>query len=126
MLTAMEEGKITNTQKELAGRVHAILMDNLDRHVTIDELAQNLFVSRTQIKTCFQRVYGMPVFSYTRRRRMEAASAMLADTDKSILEIAGRFGYENGSKFASAFKSEMGIAPAFYRRQVRGEKEHIQ
>ena len=40
---------------------------------------------------------------------------MLKSTDFTILEIAGEYGYENGSKFAGAFKAVMGMSPNEYR-----------
>jgi AraC-like DNA-binding protein len=55
---------------------------------------------------------------------MEAASWLLSETDQSILEIAGKFGYENGSKFAGAFRRVMGVSPSEYRRRVQWEREN--
>ena len=46
---------------------------------------------------------------------MHSAAAMLKSTDFTILEIAGEYGYENGSKFAGAFKAVMGMSPDEYR-----------
>lgn len=66
----------------------------------------------------------MPVFSYARKARMEAAAAQLEETQDSILEIAGRYGYENGSKFATAFRSVMGVSPSQYRKRYRWELEN--
>lgn len=114
----------TKAQKEIADRARDIMFSNLERHVTIAELAQEMHVSQTQIKVCFNRVYGMPVFSYARKARMEAAAAQLEKTQDSILEIAGRYGYENGSKFAAAFRSVMGVSPSQYRRRYRWEQEN--
>jgi AraC-like DNA-binding protein len=116
--------KYTQAQKEIADRARDIVFANLERHVTIAELAQEMHVSQTQIKVCFNRVYGMPVFSYARKARMEAAAAQLEKTQDSILEIAGKYGYENGSKFATAFRSVMGVSPSQYRRRYRWEQEN--
>ena len=44
---------------------------------------------------------------------------MLANTDRPILEIAGQFGYDNGSKFAKAFRDVMGASPTGFRAQAR-------
>ena len=116
--------KYTHAQKEIADRARDIVFANLERHVTIAELAQEMHVSQTQIKVCFNRVYGMPVFSYARKARMEAAADQLKETQDSILEIAGKYGYENGSKFAMAFRSVMGVSPSQYRRRYRWEQEN--
>ena len=118
-----EKQDYTEAQKEVAELVQGMIMSGLERHITIAELAGALHVSPTQVKVCFHKVYGVPVYSYARARRMEAAAKMLADTDESILEIAGRFGYENGSKFAVAFRAVMDVSPSEYRRRVRWMRE---
>ena len=114
----------TASQKELAERTHEMIMTNLERHITIAELSQTLHTSATQVKSCFHKVYGMPIYAYARSQRMEAASWLLSETDQSILEIAGKFGYENGSKFAGAFRRVMGVSPSEYRRRVQWEREN--
>ena len=114
----------TASQQEVAERAHEMIMTNLERHITIAELSQTLHISATQVKSCFHKVYGMPIYAYARSQRMEAASSLLSETDQSILEIAGKFGYENGSKFAGAFRRVKGISPSEYRRRVQWEREN--
>ena len=114
----------TDSQKELAERTHQMIMTNLERHITIAEFSQALHASATQVKSCFHKVYGMPIYAYACSQRMEAASILLSETDESILEIAGKFGYENGSKFAGAFRRVKGVSPSEYRRRVHWEREN--
>ncbi len=119
-----ETKSYTAAQKEVADRAHEIIMANLERHITIAEFSQELHASATQVKVCFHKVYGVPIYSYARARRMEAAARLLSETDDSILEIAGKFGYENGSKFARAFRMVMGLSPSEYRKRVLWEREN--
>lgn len=118
-----EQNSYSSEQKEVADKTYQLIMCNLERHLTIVEMARNLHVSPTQVKVCFRKVYGVPVFTFARKRRMEMAAKLLAETDESILEIAGRIGYENGSKFARAFRDVMGISPGRYRRIMLMKKE---
>ena len=37
------------------------------------------------------------------------------DPDETVLAIANRFGYDNGSKFAKAFRDVIGVSPSEYR-----------
>ena len=55
---------------------------------------------------------------------LDTVSDQLKETQDSILEIAGKYGYENGSKFATAFRSVMGVSPSQYRRRYRWEQEN--
>ncbi len=112
----------SRSQREIAEKAQRVIMENLERHMKITELAQTLHVSPTQIKLCFRNYYGLPIYTYSRRRRMEAAARLLEETDETILEIAGKAGYENGSKFAKAFRDVMGESPGEYRHRITWEK----
>ena len=109
----------SRTQAALAKEVCAHLAANMDRRITLEELSARLHVSGTQIKNSFKLVYGISLYAYTRTLKMEAAAMMLANTDRPILEIAGQFGYDNGSKFAKAFRDVMGASPTGFRAQAR-------
>lgn len=50
---------------------------------------------------------------------------MLEYTDKSILEIAMEHGYDNGSKFAAAFRSIKGMNPMQYRNEMHMKSRTI-
>jgi AraC-like DNA-binding protein len=52
--------------------------------------------------------------------RMNAAAVMLRETNESIIFIAGELGYDNASKFSSAFQDVMGKTPSEYRKSLNG------
>ena len=106
---------VSKAQVTLAKSISAYLTEHMDTRIPIEQLSLHFHASGTQIKTCFKQVYGVSLYAYIRRQKMEAASLLIKDTDRSILEIAGRFGYNNGSKFSKAFKDIMGVTPAEYR-----------
>lgn len=95
-------------------------MEHIDRRITIAELAERFQVSQTQLKVSFRKAYGMSVYAYARRAKMEAASQLLLDSKISVLEVAGMVGYENASKFAHAFGDVMGMTPTQFRKMNQG------
>lgn len=111
---------LSKAQVELAKSTCRFLSDHLDAKVTIPQIAKHLHVSETQIKSCFKGVYGVPVYAYARSEKMRSAALMLKTTDSTVLEVAGKYGYDNGSKFAKAFRDVMGISPNEYRTRERG------
>ena len=104
-------------QQQLARRVADYLCENMDDRITLVQLAEHFHVSGTQLKLSFKAVYGVSIYAYIRTQKMEEAAKMLIDTDLSVLEIAGRLGYENGSKFASAFRAVKGFSPSQFRKR---------
>ena len=104
------------TYVRLANRIAAYLAEHMGQHITIPELARSFGISATHLKTVFRGVYGMPVFSYMRTQRMQAAAQLLIHTEAPIAAIAEEFGYANASKFSSAFQAIMGETPREFRK----------
>ena len=74
-------------------------------------------VSEGSVKNYFFSVYGESVSRYTARRRMALAAELLRETRLSVIEVAGRAGYLNQSKFSAAFRRAYGRSPLEYRRE---------
>lgn len=104
--------------KKLAADVEKYVMENKERKLTIEDIAREFGVSASLLKNVFKEVHGVPMYAYFRRKKMAGAARDLLDTRDSVLEIAGRYGYENGSKFAKAFRDEMGTSPRCYRNKL--------
>lgn len=109
-------------QVTLAKSIARILTEHINDRITVESIACELHVSPAHIKNTFKSVYGVPIGSYIRRIKMESAAYMLEFGDKSILEIAGLHGYDNPSKFASAFRAIKGLTPTEYRSTVKPKK----
>lgn len=114
---ASEKRCYTESQVLLAKRTCQFIAAHLGERITIEKLSELFHVSPTQLKNCFKGVYGMSVYSYIRSQKMLAASHLLKTTDCTVLDIGNRFGYDNGSKFAKAFKAVMGMTPNEYRNE---------
>jgi AraC-like DNA-binding protein len=113
--------KPTYFPKKQVGTVKEIMKyitGNIDRRITQQELSRKFSIPLTSMKLCFKGVYGMSIYDFIRSYRMQAAALMLRESEDNIAVIAGRVGYDNASKFASAFKTETGRSPGEYRKTV--------
>lgn len=114
------------SQVEAVKAARAYLTEHLDRHVTLEELSERFRLPLTTLKVCFKTVFGSPVNTYMRHYRMDRAAAFLRrEPSASVMEIAGRVGYDSASKFAAAFKAVKGVSPGEYRRGGPGPAEHF-
>lgn len=84
--------------------------------LTIDELAQDLYVSRSTLCAAFKQETGENLGAYMRRRRAERAEELLLDSKLSIAEVAQALGFPRPQAFAQAFKQAHGISPTQFRR----------
>lgn len=113
-----ERRYFSRSQVTAAKETKKYLLAHLDEHITITELADMLGISSTSLKICFKGVYGDTINGYITNCKMQKAASLLKNTDKSVLEIAGIVGYNNGSKFAGAFRRVMNKSPNEYRKSL--------
>lgn len=114
----LEQRCFTNSQVTLAKEVCQYLTDHMDSKITIQELSGQFNASATLIKSSFRGVYGMSPSAFLRAQKMHSAADLLRNSDRTVLDIAGQFGYDNASKFAKAFRDIIGVSPNEYRSGV--------
>lgn len=86
-----------------------------ERGWKVEELAEAVALSRSVFSARFTRLVGEPPITYLTRWRMQRATRLLKDNVK-IEKIAELLGYESGVAFHKAFKREVGMPPARYRK----------
>lgn len=106
------------SQVQLAEQIGAYLLENTERRLTVAELSRYFGASATLINSSFRGVYGMSPAAFLRAQKMHGAARLLRRTDRTVLDIAGQFGYDNGSKFAKAFRDVIGVSPNAYRSGI--------
>ena len=86
-----------------------------ERGWKVEELAEAVALSRSVFSARFTRLVGEPPITYLTRWRMHRATRLLKD-NVEIEKIAELLGYESGVAFHKAFKREVGMPPARYRK----------
>ncbi|MFD6752355.1 AraC family transcriptional regulator [Micromonospora gifhornensis] len=92
------------------------LEQHLDRPVEIAELARIAVTSEYHFRRLFSALAGMPLSEYVRRRRLTMAAAEVVSGERTLLDIAIRWGYGSAEAFARAFKAVHGVGPGEARR----------
>lgn len=103
-------------QVALIREIHELLLSNLDKRITIEELSKQYLINTTTLKNLFKAVYGTSIAAHIKEHRMEYAAHMLLNTNESIALIAKAVGYDSQSKFTSAFKTAYQVTPREYRQ----------
>ena len=86
-----------------------------ERGWKVEELAEAVALSRSVFSARFTRLVGEPPITYLTHWRMHRATRLLKD-NVEIEKIAELLGYESGVAFHKAFKREVGMPPARYRK----------
>jgi AraC family transcriptional regulator len=100
-------------------RVLEYIEAHLDERLSLNVLAEEAAVSKFHFVTVFTKSVGATPHRHVRHLRMEAAAAMLRDTDKSVLEIALMCGFQSPSHFAATFRCHFAQSPSEYRGRRR-------
>jgi len=103
----------------LAHRAVQYLHANLDRPLTVAEVARHVGLGVTHFSQTFKAVTGTTPHRYLRRARLERGSDMLRMTSLSVGEVAAAVGFAGQSHFCTAFSRELGSSPARYRRRFQ-------
>ena len=103
-------------QVDIVKAVNKHISTQFMKRITIDSLSEQFDIPTSTLKRCFKGVYGTTIHHYLKECRINAAKRLLQESDQSVLEIANAVGYENGSKFTSAFKEATGVTPSAYRK----------
>ena len=102
---------ITGIQRAL-DYTEAHLTEEIDYEKAAKEACSSVFH--------FQRMFGMlcgySLGEYIRMRRLTLAAEELMNTDKKVIDIAARYGYETPESFTRAFCRFHGVTPSEVRR----------
>jgi AraC-like DNA-binding protein len=90
----------------------ALTRDIFEPAPTISQLAKMVSISESKLKKDFKLIYGLPVYEYFQKIRMQAAKDKLLSGEHSVKEVAMELGYSNLSNFTIAFKKEFGLLPS--------------
>ncbi|MEV0831130.1 GlxA family transcriptional regulator [Nonomuraea rubra] len=95
------------------------LLANLDRPVSIGELAGRALMSERTFNRRFKALTGTTPYSWLLTRRLERAAELLESTELPVEEVARQVGYNTAAVFRQQFTKRHGVAPRIYRRKFR-------
>jgi len=87
-----------------------------ERDWTVAELAREVGLSRAVFAKRFAEKVGETPLGYLRKLRIDLATVLLHDTDRSLASIAQSVGYTSEFAFNRAFQRARGVPPGRYRR----------
>lgn len=91
------------------------MSENIKSNITLNTLAELVFMHPTYFVKVFKDTFGIPPLAYFNRLRIHSAMGLLSNSDMSIEEIAHEIGFLDPSYFARVFKKYTGITPTEYR-----------
>lgn len=95
------------------------IRENACTGITVDDIARHVHVSRSILERRFRRFLGRSPQTEIRHAQVQRTKQLLADTDKSIAEIAELTSFEYPEYLCVVFKRLAGETPRAYRDRTR-------
>ena len=89
--------------------------DNLDKGLSLEELAEQSCWSRWQLQRVFQNQTGLSVAQYVRELKLSLAAERMLTGGERMLDIAYELGFNSEVSFSRAFKQFFGASPREYK-----------
>ena len=100
-------------------RAKAAIDANLDKEITIAQLAYDCGLSASQFARAFRQSTGCPPHRWLRQQRIKRAQNLLLTSGETLAEIASACGFADQTHLTRAFSQTVGTSPGLWRRIKR-------
>jgi LacI family transcriptional regulator len=87
--------------------------------IKTDQVADYVGISRSSLESHFRQQVGYSVHDEILRARLDAATAMLAQDDCNLADVAHKCGFTSSQYMHMVFKRELGCSPRGYQQRAR-------
>jgi YesN/AraC family two-component response regulator len=103
----------------LVKRAVAYFQQNYHRHLSREEIARAIGVSKNYLSHIFRQELGLSPWDYLNRYRIKQAKDLLSHTSDSVTEVALQVGFNNPAYFSRMFHKQIGLSPSAYRENAK-------
>ena len=121
--TLSEMLSIMNTNQPLDPLL-SFIDEHLDQPLSVEALAQQVYLSRYHFIRSFQRAFHQTPHQYLMNRRIDKAKELLATSALPVTEICLAVGFESLGSFSTLFRNTVGWPPSVYRARVLEQRRN--
>jgi len=92
---------------------------NLENEIDLNRACREAYMSLSNFYRLFFAIVGYPVKEYVRNRRISLAAEELLSSNKTVMDIAVKYGFESQDAFSRAFKRITGFLPSEFRKSKK-------
>lgn len=111
----------TQTAKNYT-RIANILEENVDKNLSIDDIAVLCSMSSSNVKKTFSMYSGGGVIEYFNTLKIKKAMLLLSE-GYSIEDTAYRLGFSDRNYFSTVFKKISGYPPSHYKKSIQNPSQ---
>ena len=103
-------------KETLALRIEQYIAANLTSPLSVEIICEEFSLSHNMLYKLFEKFFGMPVAKYIRKKRIDAAKALIR-AGVSVTDASSRVGFLDYSYFSKVFKAETGMLPTKFKKE---------
>ena len=123
-LPASAKGWLRGLTDPAVSKALTIIHNRYAEDLDVERLAREAGVSRTVLGERFAELLGDSPMRYCADWRMRVARNMLRDGKQSTANVAFAVGFASEAAFNRAFKREVGVPPATWKREAEERDRH--
>lgn len=112
MVLDVNDSKYSSIVLRTINNVNQSLTDK----VTLQQLADMVYVHPNYLSSLFKREVNISLFKYILKRKVEESVSFIKYTDLPLCAIANKFHFCSQSYYIKTFKKCLGVTPNWYRR----------
>ncbi|MFJ6207511.1 effector binding domain-containing protein [Lysinibacillus sp. NPDC092081] len=85
--------------------------------ITMEQIAREVNSSVFHFQRTFSILTDMSIADYIRRRRLTLAAQELINTEKKVIDLAYKYGYDSPEAFTKAFRKQHNLTPSEARKK---------
>lgn len=101
---------------EAISRAVAYMEAHITEEITVEDVAREVYISPFYFQKGFSLLCGFTVAEYIRNRRLSLAGNELATSEKKVIDIALKYGYDSPDSFTKAFTRFHGVTPSMVQK----------
>lgn len=114
-VSSLTDFALSQKDIEFIEKINTVLSTQLaDENCSIDLLAEQMCMSRSNFSRKMKALSGMPPHDYVKSFRLNKAAELIRDGIQ-IAKVAEQLGFTSSSYFAKCFKAKFGVLPKDYR-----------
>ena len=104
-------------ENNLIGDVIALLKSNVYSRITLTEVSQQTYYSKTFLNAIFKKNTGMSIMQYYNNLKIEEAKRLLRE-NVCPTDVALRLKFDTATYFTKVFKKHTNLTPSAYRKKI--------
>lgn len=112
-----QPARSTSSIQEICEQARAIILQDASQRHSVSGFANRFRVDQLYLKASFKKRFGVSLFNFLRKKKLEHARHQLLTTNTPLKDISCQAGYRDSVNFTAAFKKYFGYTPGSVRRK---------